>query len=123
MDFMNINFRKIDLVLILFAWNTVIAQSSFQMVTYNLLQYDGYDRNEYLRTVMDEIDPDLIVVQEIESQVGIDSYIDIRFGQRIRDDSISRWVYNGQSYFLQSICHGDSFRKLYPDRSERYCRI
>ena len=58
---------------ILFTYNLLLSQSSFRMISYNLLQYDGSERNEHLRTVIDWIDPDLIIVQEIESQVAVDS--------------------------------------------------
>jgi len=68
------NINRLMLVCTIFIWNIVFAQSSFRMVTYNLLQYDGSERNEYFKTVIDEINPDLIVVQEIESQVAVDSF-------------------------------------------------
>ncbi len=59
---------------ILFAYNLLLAQSFFRMISYNLLQYDGSERNEHLRTVIDSINPDLIIVQEIQSQVAVDSF-------------------------------------------------
>lgn len=62
------------LISIFCACNLVFSQSSFRMVSYNLLQYDGTERNEHLRTVIDSIDPDLIIVQEIESQIAVDSF-------------------------------------------------
>jgi endonuclease/exonuclease/phosphatase family metal-dependent hydrolase len=46
------------------------------MVTYNLLQYDGTERNAYFKTVLDEIDPDFIIVQEIESQNAVDTFVE-----------------------------------------------
>jgi endonuclease/exonuclease/phosphatase family metal-dependent hydrolase len=63
------------LLLLIFSISLSFGQSSFRMVTYNLLQYDGTERNGYLKTVIDAIDPDLIVVQEIESQVAVDSFM------------------------------------------------
>ena len=71
---MNKHINKFLLVSVFFAWNIIFAQSSIRMMTYNLLQYDGIERNDYFRTVIDEIDPDLIVVQEIESQNAVDSF-------------------------------------------------
>jgi len=71
---MNKRIYKFALICVLFAWNIIFAQSSIRMMTYNLLQYDGTERNDYFRTVIDEIDPDLIVVQEIESQNAVDSF-------------------------------------------------
>jgi len=71
---MNKRIYKFALICVLFAWNIIFAQSSIRMMTYNLLQYDGTERNDYFRTVIDEIDPDLIIVQEIESQNAVDLF-------------------------------------------------
>ena len=70
--------KKINLFLLLFilsvSINSVFAIPRFKVVSYNLLQYDGLERNDYLKTVLTSINPDLIVVQEIESQVAVDSF-------------------------------------------------
>jgi len=64
----------VGLLYFFLSYTLVFAQSSFRLVTYNLLQYDGSERNEYFKTVLDDIDPDLIVVQEIESQAAVDAF-------------------------------------------------
>jgi endonuclease/exonuclease/phosphatase family metal-dependent hydrolase len=66
--------KTVGLIYLLISCTLVFAQPSFRIVTYNLLQYDGTERNEYLKTVVESIDPDLIVVQEIESQEAVDSF-------------------------------------------------
>lgn len=55
--------------------STAYSQQA-KLVTYNLLNYDtATDRNEYFRTVMAAIDPDIVVVQEIISQEGVNNFL------------------------------------------------
>jgi endonuclease/exonuclease/phosphatase family metal-dependent hydrolase len=63
------------------------------MVTYNLLQYDGSERNEYLKTVLDELNADLIVVQEMQSQDGVDE-----FAQTVLNNEYSTIPFHGDGY-------------------------
>lgn len=46
-------------------------------MTYNLLNYPGTDtsRNQYFRTVMSETKPEILVVQEMTSQAGVDLFL------------------------------------------------
>ena len=57
----------------------IIGQSSprIKVVTYNLLNYpEGYNtRNPEFKKVMDDIDPDILVVQEITSLFGVYAFL------------------------------------------------
>ena len=65
------------LVLILFLLMPLLAQEQATIVTYNLLDYDSdTDRDADFRTVLDELDPDVIVVQEIHTQAAVDNFLD-----------------------------------------------
>jgi endonuclease/exonuclease/phosphatase family metal-dependent hydrolase len=74
---------KIVKILILFFLSSVcfsiIGQtgSRVKIVTYNLLNYpNAYStRNPNFKKVLDEIDPDILVVQEITSQFGVDEFL------------------------------------------------
>ena len=54
------------------------AQNEYKVMSYNLLNYPGSDsaiRNPYFRTVIAYTIPDILVVQEILSQAGVDGFV------------------------------------------------
>ena len=54
--------------------------SAVRVCTYNLLHWPGTDwvqRSPYFQTVMDSIDADIIIVQEMESQIGVVRFLNI----------------------------------------------
>lgn len=54
------------------------AQNQYTVMSYNLLNYPGSDsaiRNPYFRTVIANTEPDILVVQEILSQTGVNSFL------------------------------------------------
>ena len=65
--------------LILFVVGSVAAQDTLKIATYNLLNYPGSDastRNPYFRAVLNSMKPDVLVVQEMTSQTGVDTFRD-----------------------------------------------
>ena len=55
-----------------------VTYAQVKIVSYNLLGYPGSDtatRNPYFRTVINSLNPDILVVQEITSQSGINGYL------------------------------------------------
>jgi len=55
-----------------------ISYSQVKICTYNLLDYPGTDstiRNPYFRTVISSINPDILVVQEMTSQGGVNGFL------------------------------------------------
>ena len=65
--------KKIILLLIVLV-NFSICQQTIRVATYNILNYYGTERNEYLRLVTEEIEADIIIVQEIMNQAAVDSF-------------------------------------------------
>lgn len=54
------------------------AQNQYTVMSYNLLNYPGSDsaiRNPYFRTVIANTEPDILVVQEILSQTGVNGFL------------------------------------------------
>ncbi len=54
--------------------------SAVRVCTYNLLHWPGTDwvpRSPYFQTVMDSIDADIIIVQEMQSQIGVVRFLNI----------------------------------------------
>ncbi|KAA3618253.1 MAG: T9SS C-terminal target domain-containing protein [Calditrichaeota bacterium] len=53
-----------------------IAQSAdtLRVATYNILNYNGTTRNEYLQPIAQEINADILIVQEILSQAAVNSF-------------------------------------------------
>ena len=55
------------------------AQETIRVMTYNLLNYPGSTsatRNPYYHKIIDEIRPEILVVQELISQEGVDEFYD-----------------------------------------------
>jgi endonuclease/exonuclease/phosphatase family metal-dependent hydrolase len=65
-----------SLLVIVFAVVSALATTNLRIVTYNLLNYDGLNKtkNSYMRTMLSALDPDIVVVQEMISQTGVDSF-------------------------------------------------
>ncbi|MGB3341932.1 MAG: T9SS type A sorting domain-containing protein [bacterium] len=60
-------------------WFYGLAGDTFRIATYNILNFPdamGMQRINYLRTVIAYIEPDVIVVQEMQSQAGVDLFLD-----------------------------------------------
>lgn len=65
------------IAIVLFAVQ-LFAQSNIKIMSYKLLNYPGSDtttRNPYFRTVLAYVNPDVLVVQEITSQVGVNGFL------------------------------------------------
>jgi endonuclease/exonuclease/phosphatase family metal-dependent hydrolase len=65
-------------VLIIFLCAEFFSQSHVKVMSYNLLNYPGNDtvvRNPYFRKILSTINPDVLVVQEITSQSGVDGFL------------------------------------------------
>jgi hypothetical protein len=57
---------------------TIYPQEDCLIATYNILNYPGSDttiRNPYFRTVVSSINPDILVVQEMLSQDGVNGFL------------------------------------------------
>lgn len=68
--------KKLYLALILILINSSLAYSQlqFRIMTYNILNYPSKIvsvRNPYFKKIINEINPDIIVVQEVESITGV----------------------------------------------------
>ena len=65
--------KKVFLILfILISYN--YSQETIRVATYNILNYFGTERTDYLRTVTQEINADIYIVQEMINQTGVDSF-------------------------------------------------
>lgn len=74
---MNIKIYKIFLIVFL-NFITLSGQQDYTVMSYNLLNYPGNDttvRNPYFRTVISATQPDILVVQEITSQAGVNGFL------------------------------------------------
>ncbi len=70
--------RKIFKAVLIYLLLAGVSYAQVKIVSYNLLGYPGTDttvRNPYFRTVISSLNPDILVVQEITSQSGIDGYL------------------------------------------------
>ena len=66
----------ITVIIILSAY--LVPQSKIKVMSYNLLNYPGMDttiRNPYFRTVINSVQPDILVAQEILSKSGLDGFL------------------------------------------------
>ncbi len=66
------------ITLIVFLTLPLVAQDTILLMSYNLLNYPGTTsavRNNYYKTIMNAVKPDVLVVQEITSQIGVDGFL------------------------------------------------
>ena len=72
------NKTKIKLIAVLFfLFISLFGQSNCRIMTYNLLNYpnNASSRNPEFKKVLDAVDPDIVVVQEITSQNGVNLFL------------------------------------------------
>ncbi len=72
------NLKKILLLMMLLLNAGIVSQESVKIMTYNLLNYPGTDtttRHSYYRTVIRNSNPDILVVQEMTSQSGMNGFL------------------------------------------------
>ncbi len=73
------NYAMMLLVAFLFSISSdASSQQQLRIMTYNLLNYPGSDtavRNPYFRTIVNAVNPDILVVCEITSQSGVNSFL------------------------------------------------
>ena len=65
-------------LIVLFAVSLALSQTQHTIMTYNILNYPFTDttaRNLHFRTIFENIQPDILVVQEIVSQASVDSFL------------------------------------------------
>jgi len=69
---------KITLLATIFTANTGVS-STIRIATYNILDFPdsyGLQRVDDLRVVMEYINPDILVVQEMQNQLGVEMFLD-----------------------------------------------
>lgn len=70
--------RKIFLLLV-FSLSSLFAQDNFRVMTYNILNYPSKiasERNPYFKKVIEAANPDILIVQEIESINGVTLFLE-----------------------------------------------
>ena len=70
-------FKKIIFALFLFAFSSTYSQNQFRVMTYNILNYPSKisdTRNPFFKKILDDIQPDILVVQEIETIAGVTKF-------------------------------------------------
>ena len=69
-------YLKYYFIIFYFLINSVFAQSNHTILTYNLLNYeDEDDREGYYQLIIDEIQPDIIVCQEVNADDGFNHFL------------------------------------------------
>ncbi|MBM3307755.1 MAG: choice-of-anchor D domain-containing protein [Candidatus Eisenbacteria bacterium] len=82
------------------AWVVVLLAAAqpawgFRVVSYNLLDYDPGERQASFRTVMDSLDADIIAVQEIKSQSGVNDFLNNVLNYAVPGKYQAMLFYNG----------------------------
>lgn len=73
-----ISFSITVVLFVIINTNQLFPQSQIKIAVYNLLKYPGNDatvRNPYFRTVVNSLDADILVVNEINTQSGVNSFL------------------------------------------------
>lgn len=65
-------------IIFIFSFSFLYGQSNHIIMSYNLLNYPGIDttiRNPHFRTIFTSIQPDILVVQELQSLAGVNGFL------------------------------------------------
>ncbi len=77
--FLSLPMKKLTyLLLYLASIAALVYPQQYKIQSYNLLNYPGNDtttRNPYFRTVIASVNPDILVVQEMTSQAGVNGFL------------------------------------------------
>jgi len=66
------NYIPLILIIIIVKYST--ASDTLRVATYNILNYDGDDRTSHLATVNQSYDADIIIVQKMLDQTGVNTF-------------------------------------------------
>lgn len=86
-----LNIRRISLIFIFILPVLVYAQDTtmFRVMSYNLLNYEGQDSKAgYFQTIINEIDPDVIVAQEVMGSAGYNQFL----SEILNPDNQHQWT-------------------------------
>jgi len=85
---------RIFFIIIFVIFSNLFASVNFRVMTYNALNFDGTSRLSSFQTVFEQVDPDILICQEISSEAGSDallSLLNTAIGGYLR----ANFVYNG----------------------------
>lgn len=94
-------FRYI-LVFALLITSTLFAQETLKIMSYNILNYPDYasSRDTYFRDIMEEVSPDVLVVNEIKSQSAVNRFAEDILGEKY---SAGDFIQNGSHHYYNQI--------------------
>ena len=78
--------KNIIFLLFIILFSNLISDTNFRVMTYNSLMfsvYSGQNRFSDFETVFNEVNPDIVIMQEIEDEPGSDLMLDILNSDRI----------------------------------------
>lgn len=81
---------------------TTFSQNEFTVMAYNILKFDqtDSDRLPYFKTIMDEVQPDILVLEEVVSETAFDMFV-----SQALDATYDKGTYIANStHFVQTIC-------------------
>jgi len=62
------------ILIVIFSATSIFAQYTLRVASYNLLRYDGGSRNSYFESILNEINPAVLVVQEMMTGEAADEF-------------------------------------------------
>ena len=72
-----INKTVIILIISLFLITVIFADTNFRVMSYNSLNFDGTSRLSHFQTVFEQIEPDIVICQEIISEAGATAMLSV----------------------------------------------
>ena len=98
--------KKIFLIFLFFNFAFLYAQPTHKIMSYNALNYPGStaaERNPYFSTVVSNANPDILVMQEMTSQAGVNGFLNKCTHSnkcKLHSRYISRWSRYRQCHFF-----------------------
>ncbi len=110
-------------LLLFVATMTATPAHAVRVVTYNILNWPSFDiagRYDDHQVVMDALDADIIIVQEIESQTGVNHYLDYCLNATVPNEYGAALFVNGPDtdnaiFFKRSVVDTVTSDVIYTD--------
>ena len=116
------NVRSFYIGLMLLVVTSINAQDEFKLMTYNLLEFPEAppdNRELILNDILADVDPDLLLVQELQTPMGADLISDFSFNYTTKDFQAANFVFNtsgGNDLNQLLFYNADKFELLSSDQ-------
>ncbi|MCD4818113.1 MAG: lamin tail domain-containing protein [Candidatus Cloacimonetes bacterium] len=95
--------KKYLIILSIIFMRLLFADTNFKVMSYNTLNFDGTDRLTYFETILSEVQPDILITQEIKTESAANEILTILNGNYARANFVNDGDLNNMLFYKTSI--------------------